>query len=567
MREHSRYRARYRRITNFFARMLVSIIWWDILLPHLGGRNWARRTRPNRWRKYAASFRRLAVEMGGVLIKVGQFLSSRVDILPDEIIQELEGLQDEVAPESFAAIQQVAQTELGLPLEQLFAWFDPTPLAAASLGQVHRALITTLPWETSTPSSNGFGNVVVKIQRPDIETIITTDLRALKTVGSWLQRYPPVRKRANVPQLLEEFSRILYEEIDYLAEGRNAETFANNFRNQPQVRVPRVLWAYTTRRVLTLENVFGIKITDYDKISAAGVSRAAVASRLLDTYLQQIFEDGFFHADPHPGNLFVRPLAAPGVESSLVDWELTFVDFGMVGRVPPSLKEGLRELLIGVGTKDVARVIKAYQMLDILLPGADLKQIEKAEQQLFERYWGKNMSELTSISLQEIREFAEEFRELLYQLPFQVPQNFIFLGRAVGILSGMCTGLDPQFNLWDHLAPYARKILMEEARISPQTWFSEVEKMARLFFSLPGRLDRTLAQIEQGRLSLDSPDVARQVKGVEIALQQLSTSLLFLAFFVGGIILVNTGQEGAATLSFSGALVSLIIILRLRKQP
>lgn len=561
MRERSRYRIRYRRIINFFARMLLSIAWWDILFPRLGGRKWSLQTRPYRWRKYAADFRRLAVQMGGVLIKVGQFLSSRVDILPTEIIQELEGLQDEVAPESFEDIRKLAEVELGLPLEQLFTWFDPTPLAAASLGQVHRAQLANLPWETPSSAGTEPGNVVVKIQRPEIETIITTDLRALKTVGEWLHRYPPIRRRANVPQLLEEFSRILYEEIDYLAEGRNAETFAANFRDQPQIRVPRVLWAYTTRRVLTLENVFGIKITDYDQISAAGISRAAVASRLLDAYLQQVFEDGFFHADPHPGNLFVRPLTSPDGQSGQVDWELTFVDFGMVGRVTPSLKQGLRELLIGVGTKDASRVVQAYQKLDILLPGADLQQIEKAEQQLFDRYWGKNMSELSSISLQEIREFADEFRELLYQLPFQLPQNFIFLGRAVGILSGMCTGLDPQFNVWDHLAPYARKILMADSRSGLESWLTEIENVARLFFNLPIRLDRLLGQIEEGRLTLDAPDVAQRVQGVEIALRQVSIALLFTAFFLGGIILTTTGLIGPAIAVFLGALLCLLAIL------
>lgn len=561
MRERSRYRIRYRRIINFFARMMLSIAWWDILFPRLGGRKWSLQTRPYRWRKYAADFRRLAVQMGGVLIKVGQFLSSRVDILPAEIIQELEGLQDEVAPESFEDIRKLAEVELGLPLEQLFTWFDPTPLAAASLGQVHRAQLANLPWETPSSAGTEPGNVVVKIQRPEIETIITTDLRALKTVGEWLHRYPPIRRRANVPQLLEEFSRILYEEIDYLAEGRNAETFAANFRDQPRIRVPRVLWAYTTRRVLTLENVFGIKITDYDQISAAGISRAAVASRLLDAYLQQVFEDGFFHADPHPGNLFVRPLTSPDGQSGQVDWELTFVDFGMVGRVTPSLKQGLRELLIGVGTKDASRVVQAYQKLDILLPGADLQQIEKAEQQLFDRYWGKNMSELSSISLQEIREFADEFRELLYQLPFQLPQNFIFLGRAVGILSGMCTGLDPQFNVWDHLAPYARKILMADSRSGLESWLTEIENVARLFFNLPIRLDRLLGQIEEGRLTLDAPDVAQRVQGVEIALRQVSIALLFTAFFLGGIILTTTGLIGPAIAVFLGALLCLLAML------
>jgi predicted unusual protein kinase regulating ubiquinone biosynthesis (AarF/ABC1/UbiB family) len=257
--------------------------------------------------------------MGGVLIKVGQFLSARVDVLPPEFTAELEGLQDEVPAEDFQAVRKVAEAELGAPLSQRYETFDETPLAAASLGQVHRARL--LPSAISAPNGvrdeacqtqPATAEVVVKIQRPDIEEIIATDLSALRTVGKWLDRYRPIRKRADVPALLAEFTRILYEEIDYLAEGRNAETFAANFADWPGVRVPQVIWTHTTRRVLTLENVWAIKITDYDAIARAGVKRAEVASRLLDTYLKQIFEDGFFHADPHPGNLFVQPLPKIG---------------------------------------------------------------------------------------------------------------------------------------------------------------------------------------------------------------------------------------------------------------
>ena len=196
-------------------------------------------------------------------------------------------------------------------------------------------------------------DVVVKVLRPNIEQIIKTDLAALRTVGAWLHRYRPIRKRANVPALLSEFNRVLHEEIDYLSEGRNAEKFAINFKDYPGVLVPKVYWSHTTRRVLTLENVLAIKITDYEGISATGLDRKRVTSRLLDTYLKQIFEDGFFHADPHPGNLFVQPINEQSeLESKACGWQLTFVDFGMAGQVPNNLRLGLRELLIGVGTQD-----------------------------------------------------------------------------------------------------------------------------------------------------------------------------------------------------------------------
>ena len=404
---------RYRRIVFFFGRILSRFVFWDIVLPRIGFGSWAEKSRKKRIQESAIEFRTLAIQLGGVLIKVGQFLSTRVDVLPQEFTDELQGLQDEVPPVPFDEIQALAEHEFGCSLEQKYSHFDREPLAAASLGQVHMARIS--PQDAGLDSSwESKSSVVVKIQRPNIEQIIETDLAALCTVGNWLKRYPPIRKRADVPALIAEFSRILYEEVDYLAEGGNAETFAKNFHNNLEVRVPRVVWTHTTRRVLTLENVWAIKITDYEAITSAGIDRSQVAARLLDTYLKQIFEDGFFHADPHPGNLFVFPLPDQTQSSSSsgeIAWQLTFVDFGMVGKVPPNTKAGMREMVIGVGTQDTAKILKSFQMLDMLLPGADLALLEKAETRAFERFWGKSMTELTRLSTDEINEFTDEFRD------------------------------------------------------------------------------------------------------------------------------------------------------------
>jgi predicted unusual protein kinase regulating ubiquinone biosynthesis (AarF/ABC1/UbiB family) len=566
-------RARYRRIVFFFARILLGIIFWDLILPRLGGRETANRTRPERLRRAAASYRRLAVDMGGVMIKVGQFLSTRVDVLPPEFTDELQGLQDEVPPEDFDAIRRVAEAEYGLPLGKLFAQFERKPLAAASLGQVHRARLRQ-PSQLNPENAPGTGyvggfrgvDVVVKIQRPDIELVIKTDLAALRTVGRWLQRYGPIRRRADVPALLNEFTRILYEEIDYLAEGRNAETFGVNFRGHPGVRVPRVVWSHTTRRALTLENVWSIKITDYEAIDAIGVSRSQVASRLLDTYLKQIFEDGFFHADPHPGNLFVNPIVPHEAASAgqIKNWELVFVDFGMVGRVPENLRLGLREMLIGVGTKDASRVVQSFQSMDLLLPNADLDLLGKAISREFDLFWGKTMSELTSVSFEEIQEFTQEFRDLLYEMPFQVPQNAIFLARCVGILSGICTGLDPDFNVWDHLAPYAQKLVAEEARDGLGTWLGEVEKFVRTTLVLPYRLDAALSKLERGEIAVRNPELRREFKRLEGSLSQVTGGLFFAAFLLGGIQLLLAGQPLFGGLLLGGAGIALVWTLIIR---
>jgi predicted unusual protein kinase regulating ubiquinone biosynthesis (AarF/ABC1/UbiB family) len=509
--------------------------------------------------------------MGGVLIKVGQFLSARVDILPSVVTDELAGLQDEVPSEAFEAMKKVAESELGAPLLEKYLEFDPEPLAAASLGQAHLAKL-----RISHEQAQKLGflldqidtddeiiyPVVVKIQRPNIEQIIATDLAAIQTAGGWIKRYRPIRKRANVPGLIAEFTRVLYEEIDYLAEGKNAETFAANFISDPEVRVPKVVWTHTTKRVLTLEDVRGIKITDYDEITSAGVSKSDVAGRLLNTYLKQIFEDGFFHADPHPGNLFVKPIDEVDEQTGeQKKWLLTFIDFGMVGRMRPEIRDGLRELLIGVGLQDATRVVKAYQILGILLPGADISLLERAESEMFKRFWGKGMDELSNINVEEIHDFAYEFRDILYDMPFQLPQDLIFLGRAIGILSGMCTGLDPQINVFQHLGPFSQKIIKEEAQHDWRYWVNEAGDLARKFIILPARADALITKLERGELNVRDPQLTENIKKLEKSMSKAVGGIIFAALLLASIQLSMANQEVYTWFLRIAALLTLLWII------
>jgi predicted unusual protein kinase regulating ubiquinone biosynthesis (AarF/ABC1/UbiB family) len=545
-------RKRYRRITYFFGKILFGLLFWEILLPKIGLRKLCDRTRSQRLKTIAKNFHHLAVSLGGVMIKVGQFLSARMDILPGEITDELAGLQDEVPAEDPDSIIALAEHEFGVPLDEKFASFEREPMAAASLGQVHRARL-------KPEDEMDFGaEVVVKVQRPNIETIIATDLSALQWAGQIMMRYKEVSKRIDVPLLLSEFSSVLYEEIDYLAEGRNADDFASNFKDSKGVRVPAVTWSHTTKKVLTLEDVFAIKINEHNEIDQAGVDRSEVAVRLFDTYMRQIFVDGFFHADPHPGNLFVDP---NGTEDN--PWLLTFIDFGMVGRIPTNTRAGLREFLIGLGTKDAARILEAYKILQILLPGADHDLIMQADEAMFDRFWGKSMDELRNISFEEMHDFAGEFRELMYEMPFQVPKDLVFLFRTVAILAGICTGLDPDFNFWVVMAPYTEKMVSEEVEAS--TWLKEAGLILQSLITLPRKAENVFDRLNRGGLVVQTPGPERQLIKINQTLKRLVYSVLFIGLLTNGV-LVQINQPGwLSVVLLSGAGVTLLLALFSRR--
>ena len=555
-------RGRYLRILFFFAGVIVRFIGWELILRKTGFRALTKRTRPDRFRREAERFRALAIRMGGVMIKVGQFLSSRLDILPPEITDTLSDLQDEVPAESFADIRQLAEQELGASLTEKFDWFDENPLAAASLGQVHRARL-------KAGEDADFINVVVKVQRPSIASIVTVDLSALQRVGKWLMFYRPIREHADVPALLREFSATVYEEINYQKEAGNAETFFENFEDDKMVNVPRVVRSLSTMRVLTLEDVFAIKITEYEAITAAGINRSEVARKLLDAYLEQIFEDGFFHADPHPGNLFITPLPAKkGSKSKTVRWQLTFVDFGMVGRVPDNLRKALRETVIAVGTRDAARLIKSYKDLGFLLPGADVQALEQASAAVFDRFWGMSMSELRNVRPNEVRDIGHRVRDVMVDTPFQVPNDLLMLVRTVAILSGMCTGLDPNFNLWQQLSPYAGKLVQEEASsaFSVDNILKQAGEVVQAFIALPSQASRILSQMESGGLTVQSPQVTREVRSLGRSVDRLTGGVVFAAFLVSGVMLLNSGNGQLGGGLLGAAFATLLWVMFSRRN-
>lgn len=521
--------ARYRRILRFAGYYLAVTWWYELVLPKLGLARVAERTRSSRMRQLARRFHTLAIELGGLMIKVGQFMSSRLDVLPPEITAELEGLQDEVPPVPFDEIKSLAEAELGVSLERAFDDFDETPLAAASFGQAHRARLAALDAEQAE-----FRDVVVKVQRPGIDEIVEVDLAALRKIGGWLSRVRIVASRVDMPALVEEFAVTSAEEIDYLHEAANAERFAENFAENEQVAVPRVVWERTSRKVLTLEDVTAIKITDADALREAGIDPADVAPVFAAIMFDQLFTHGFFHADPHPGNIFVTPRVSGGDGPP---WTLTFIDFGMMGEVAPGTRTGLRKLLTAVAARDGRGLVDAIQAIGVLLPSAETGELERAMTQLFARFGGMGFAELRDVDPREFRDFSAEFGSVIRSLPFQLPEHFMLIIRAASLTSGVCSALDPKFNLWDSVEPYAAQLLRDEGAGVVRDFVGQAADVLGTAWRLPGRVDAILTRVEEGKLTVATPKLDRRVARLERLVRGVLASVLFGSLLIAGALL------------------------------
>lgn len=499
-------------------------------------------------RKIARQFHGLALELNGLMIKLGQFMSSRLDVLPPEITRELEGLQDEVPPVSFGAVRELAERELMAPLDSVYAWVDEAPLAAASLGQVHRARLAPADAEFV-----GYENVVLKIQRPGIDTIMDVDLSALRRVAGWLSRIALVNRRVNMPALMEEFATTCLEEIDYLNEGANAERFAEDFADNPRVRVPEVVWERSTRRVLTQEDVTGIKITDVDALQAAGVDPAEVANEFAAVMFDQVFIHGFFHADPHPGNIFIEPLP-DSTDSSELRWRLTFIDFGMMGHVPAGLGTALRATVIAAASRDGRGMVDGMRQIGVLMPAADTVELERALTKVFARFGGISFVELQQVDPREFRAFAAEFTDIIRALPFQFPENFLLVLRAISLTSGVCSSVNPQFNIWNAIEPYSNKLIRAEGGNVVQAFLRDGVSSLRLLAQLPRRLDSLVTRVELGQLSVRSPELERRTSALTRTLRQLISAVLFGVLFISGLIVLDDNSTLGIVLMASSAI-------------
>jgi predicted unusual protein kinase regulating ubiquinone biosynthesis (AarF/ABC1/UbiB family) len=455
-------------------------------------------------RAMTREFRETSLALGGLLIKLGQFLSARADLLPQEALVELALLQDEVPAEPFSKIAITIERELGAPLDSIFTRIDSVPAGSASLGQVHHAWL------------RDGREVAVKVQRPDVDRLVRIDLRTLRFVLAVVRvLFPSAGRMVDTRRLYREFSRTVYEELDYRREGHNAERFARMFAQQSDVVVPAIIWEQTTSRVLTLSWVDGIKVSEVAALTAAGVSRLAVAHRLTDLYLRQLLHHGFFHADPHPGNIFVQPV--PG------GFKLAFVDFGMMGAIAPHHKRALATAFVGVIQQDASVLASALEALGFILPGATRPELEQAIAHLLATFGNMTMGELRDLDLGEL---LDDVEGLLYGDLFRLPYQFAFMGRAVATLSGVVTLLAPEFNFIAAAVPHARELVGQNslAQVLRLVGVESVSELARVLLregvaiahsvsALPRLTERVMQRVESGdlRLVIESPDLDPRV--------------------------------------------------------
>lgn len=493
-----------------------------------------------RRRKLAVWIRETLLELGPTFIKVGQLFSTRADLFPAEFVEELSKLQDRVPAFGYEQVEQIILQDLGRTIPELYRSFDPIPLAAASLGQVHRAQL------------HSGEEVVVKVQRPGLRRLFAIDLEILKGIARYFQNHPDWGRGRDWMGIYDECCRILWEEIEYLNEGRNADTFRRNFRHESWVNVPRVYWRYSSPRVLTLEYMPGIKISHYEAIEAAGLDRKILAQLGARAYLQQLLNDGFFHADPHPGNIAVN-----------ADGGLIFYDFGMMGRVQPVTRERLLGTFFGIAQKDADQVVQSLIELGALAPADDMGPVRRSIQYMLDNFMDK------PFEAQSVSDISDDLYEIAYDQPFRFPATFTFVMRAFSTLEGVGKGLDPEFNFMEVAKPFAMQIMSDGQSSDPNGLLGELSRQAAQVsnsaLGLPRRIDDTLERLERGdlRLRVRSQDTDRALRRLSNVNMGTSYTVLVATFVLSATLLLVNGYFWLAMVALVPGAIAGISLLRL----
>ncbi len=503
---------------------------------------WDRLTGANRGKKRQRRAKWLVdrlMNLGPTFIKIGQSLSTRADLIPLEYIEQLTQLQDRVPEFNSQEAIRVIETELGQPLDNLFASFSVSPLACASLGQVHRARL--LSGE----------EVVIKVQRPNLEGLFNLDFEVLHRLTRWLNIFSVVKKY-NLEAIYQEFFELLFQEIDYIHEGKNADRFRENFKNYPQVKVPLVYWQYTTRKVLTLEYVPGIKVDDRETLLANGINVDGIIQLGICSYLKQLLQDGFFQSDPHPGNMAVSQ-----------EGELIFYDFGTMFELKSVAKDQMIETFFAILRKDTETVLKTLVYMGLIEPVRDLQPVRNILQFLLDEFRDK------PVDVRVFEQISDQVYLMFKQQPFRLPPQMTFIIKSVTTLDGIARSLDPQYNLLAASQPFVKSLAVSGGTTNTMlTLANQARTFLKQQWQKGNKNERMIRQleekIERGNLvfQVKSRENERLLKRIYLGIKLLINVCLLGFSIISAIFLLDTNYSKLAIIPFSLAGLFALFFLR-----
>jgi len=491
-------------------------------------------------------------ELGPTFIKLGQVLSTRSDLIPPNYIKELQKLQDEVPPFEYVQVEQIIKKELGTDISTIFKSFEQKPTAAASLGQVHQAIL------------EDDNVVVVKVQRPNIEKIIETDLDILFDLARLTERHIPASRLYDPVGIVEEFARVIRSELDYGTEGRNAEKFRKNFQDDETIYTPKIYWEFSSKRILTMELIQGIKINNLQELDKAGYNRKKIAENGAKAFMKQILIDGFFHADPHPGNMLVMKGEIIG-----------FMDFGMMGRLDEEIKEKGVDLFIAILERNPGKIINEMLNLGITSQEIDTRSLKIDIREMLDQYYDKSLKEI------KLGELINQLVNIAIKYHIRIPVEFALLGKSLLTIEGIGLVLDPHFNLAEIAKPYAQDLILE--RKSPQRFIlkllNDLAELYNLIILIPKQLSKTLKKMEEGvfKLEFQHRGLENLITALDRSTNRLAYSLILAAIIIGSSLIMQTDKGphfmGFPVIGVLGFLIAgilglgfIIIIIRSRKM-
>ena len=468
--------------------------------------------------------REVLQSLGPTFIKLGQIASTRRDLVPSEIAKELEKLQDQVSGFPFQQVQEIIEMELGEKLEDIFQEFNENPVASASIGQVHQAVLQT-------------GEIVaVKVQRPDIRSTVQTDLEILDDITRMMEANLSWAKTYQVRKMMAEFSNSLLAELDYQTEGRNSERIAKQFQDNPEVVIPKIYWDYSTNKVLTMDYITGVKVNQIETLKEEGYNLKLIARRITDSMLHQILMEGFFHGDPHPGNIYILP-----------GNKVAYIDFGMIGRISEDTKFHFASLVIHLQNGNTKGLLKTITAMGLHTSGTDMNTLYNDVDQFVMKYSDIPLSKIS------IGSALKDLLDIIYQHQIQVPADLSNLGKTLFLIESIVSDLDPELSILDTIKPFGEKLLRkryEPKSILQNTW-SELVENAHVFSKIPKNLKELTSTVQQGKLHFEMSitEMKDFLQRLDRISNRLAFSIILLSFSILMVgLIIGTSINGQKSL-------------------